>query len=198
VNVSRPAGSLSKPRNRRVAAVDSIDVTVGILVTVIGGVILATILGVSKLTRDRLKAKGEEATETIRIEPPAGLQASAAVRYALLHVRDGTDEVAGNEEPKNEVINFARADTTALEATLVYRRKLGCQFKCFVDVREGTLSPVDIELLAADRPWALDKPKPVLRNGYPWSRYHFLLREKYRVVATRDGFLNNYVDFTAT
>ncbi|HTL84177.1 MAG TPA: hypothetical protein VL856_03285, partial [Acidimicrobiia bacterium] len=53
VNVSRPAGSLSKPRNRRVAAVDSIDVTVGILVTVIGGVILATILGVSKLTRDR-------------------------------------------------------------------------------------------------------------------------------------------------
>src|SRR5689334_9152821 len=148
------------------------DVTVGILVTVIGGVILAATLALSKSIRDRVKAKGEEATETIRIEPPAGLQESTTVRYALLYVRDGTDEVAGQAEPRNEVVDFHRAGPTALEARLVYRRKLGCQFKCFFDIREGAMSRELIAMLTADGPWTLDEPKLVLREGDTWSRYH--------------------------
>jgi hypothetical protein len=169
---------------------------VEISVTVIGALIVAGLLAARRKGWGWFRAKRSSANEPIRIEPPHELSPSRGIRYALLYVRDGTDAIAGDEPPVNKTIEFTSVSPTTLEAKLVYRRALGCQFKCFFDVRDETFSVEDINRLTADRPWRLDGPKPVENDDARCTRYFFLLLDKYRLEETRDHFVNNYVEFT--
>lgn len=163
---------------------------------VIAGLIVAGFLAARRSGWGWFEAKRASAREPIRIEPPPELSPSRGIRYALLHVRDGTDAVAGDEPPANKTIEFKRVSPTTLEATVVYRRGLGCQFKCFFDVRDEEISVKDIERFMAGKRWRLDDPKPVDIDGYRCTRYYFLLLDKYRLLETNDHFTNNYVEFT--
>jgi hypothetical protein len=80
------------------------------------------------------------------------MAADHRLRFGLLHVRDGRGQES--DPPINEDRWFKTqgrpddaADAVALVAKTRYRRKLGLQFKCFVD-HEGVPFETVSELLA--------------------------------------------------
>jgi hypothetical protein len=107
------------------------------------------------------------------------------LQFGLLHVRDGKDEVPGSGDPINEEIPFKSIDRHGtIEATVIYTKRLGFQFKCFVDHRPYEYA--QIENLLRDAGFL--EPS---EGGGKKFRIWFIL-DGYRTYTTIDGFLNNY------
>jgi hypothetical protein len=107
------------------------------------------------------------------------------LRFEILHVRDGKDEVKDAGPLLNEEIPFRAIDRHGtLEANVKYSKRLGFQFKCFVNQGE----------------YSYEKLEQALRGGQfieitkgigPRFRLFFILQD-YPTYKTIDGFINNY------
>lgn len=65
------------------------------------------------------------------------------VRFGLLHVRDGKDQVADHGPLLNREIYFEHADRRkTLSAVVRYAKKIGFQFKCFADHPDLSLKSI--------------------------------------------------------
>ncbi len=107
------------------------------------------------------------------------------LKFGLLHVRDGKDQVSDKGRLLNRVIDFAEIDRHgALVANVTHASQLGFQFKCFVDHKgtsfdklKGLLSSNDYEGISEG-------------GGNPFRAW-FLL-PKYATCQTIDGITNNF------
>lgn len=107
------------------------------------------------------------------------------LRFWLLHVRDGKDEVKDAGPLLNEEIAFRSLDRHGtMEATVTYSKRIGFQFKCFAEQGEYTYEKVESLLKDSDF-------VEVSKGVGPKFRIFFILKE-YPTYKTIDGFLNNY------
>jgi len=107
------------------------------------------------------------------------------LRFELLHVRDGKDEVKDAGPLLNEEILFRAIDRHGtLEATVKYSKRLGFQFKCFVN--QGEYDYGRLEQLLKDNHFT-----EISKGVGPKFRIFFILPD-YQTYKTVDGFLNNY------
>ncbi len=107
------------------------------------------------------------------------------LQFGVLHVRDGKDEVPGHGDLENKEIPFRPVDRRGtMEATITYKKRLGFQFKCFVDHRQYPY--VEIEKLLKDAGF-LD---PSEGEGTKFRAWFIL--DGYPKYTTVDGFLNNF------
>jgi hypothetical protein len=127
---------------------------------------------------------GDTASARIIIHLPEDLQ-KLNLQFGVLHVRDGKDEVLGTGDIVNEEIPFRSVDRQGtMEATITYTKRLGFQFKCFVDHRQYEYAQIERLLKEAG---FLDPSE----GGGKKFRIWFIL-EGYPTYTTIDGFMNNY------
>jgi hypothetical protein len=108
------------------------------------------------------------------------------LKFGVLHVRDGKDEVRDSGPILNEEIPFKAIDRHGtMEATIRYRKTLGFQFKCFVDY-SGAYDDDKLEQLLKGA-----KFSNISKGQGPIHRIFFILDE-YPVYDTIDKFTNNY------
>jgi len=111
---------------------------------------------------------------------------SMSVRFGVLHVRDGKDQVADRGPLLNKEIYFEDVDDRGtLLATVHYDSVLGLQFKCFVDHRGYTFEVVK---QALERNGFTE----VTRGEGKALRAWFLL-PGYSLCSTVDGHTNNFL-----
>jgi hypothetical protein len=126
-----------------------------------------------------------DAKKNIAIKPSQKLL-NMSVRFGLLHVRDGKDEVVGHVPPLNEEIWFQNLDDRGtLVAAITYDRPLGFQFKCFVD--HGGLDYRKVKQALEESGFA-----QVSAGKGKAFRAWFILPE-YDTCKTVDKFTNNFV-----
>jgi hypothetical protein len=107
------------------------------------------------------------------------------LRFGLLHVRDGKDELRDSGPTLNEEIEFQAVDRRGtFEAVVKFSKRLGFQYKCFVDQGEHGFEKVEA-LLKSNRFVEISKGEGK-RN-----RIWFILPE-HPTYKTFDGFINNY------
>jgi hypothetical protein len=107
------------------------------------------------------------------------------LRFELLHVRDGKDEVKDSGPLLNEEVPFRAIDRHGtLEANVRYSKRLGFQFKCFVN--QGEYGYGQLEQLLKDSQFV-----EISKGVGPKFRIFFILQD-YPTYKTIDGFLNNY------
>jgi hypothetical protein len=83
-----------------------------------------------------LRSPEEIATARIVIHLGEDLQ-RLNLHFGVLHVRDGKDEVKDSGDIANEAVDFTPVDRHGtMQAVVRYRKRLGFQFKCFVDYGE--------------------------------------------------------------
>lgn len=84
---------------------------------------------------EKMVQLGEKRLARIVITIPEGLQAEN-VKFGLLHVRDGKDEMPDRGPLLNKWVRFSRPDRHGRSwAKVGYVRRLGFQFHCYVDYR---------------------------------------------------------------
>jgi hypothetical protein len=106
-------------------------------------------------------------------------------RFGLLHVRDGKDELKDAGPLLNQEIEFRAVDRRGtFEAVVKFSKRLGFQFKCFVD--HGEHGYEQIEALLKD-----NKFTEISKGEGKRNRIWFILPE-YPTYKTFDGFINNY------
>jgi hypothetical protein len=107
------------------------------------------------------------------------------LKFWLLHVRDGKDEVRDAGPLLNEEIAFRPVDRRGtMEATVRYAKSLGLQFKCFAEQGNHTFETVETRLK--------DNGFVEISKGVgPKFRVFFILTE-HPTYTTVDKFLNNY------
>ena len=137
----------------------------------------------------RAAAERERVRASIELRVSAGVAADDRLRFGLLHVRDGQGKES--DPPINEARWFetqgsssAAADTVTLIAETRYKRRLGLQFKCFVDHTEVQFETVS-ELLV--REVAIGE---ITRSARP-DRAMFLLASY--ETTSEDGLTNNFL-----
>jgi hypothetical protein len=109
----------------------------------------------------------------------------ANLRFGVLHARDGKDDIPGSGPILNEEVSFKQLDRHGtMEATISYSKRLGFQFKCFVD--HGELEYEKIKQLLEDAGF-LEISKGQGKRFRIW----FILKG-YPTYQTMDGFINNY------
>jgi hypothetical protein len=98
--------------------------------------------------------------------------------FAVRHVRDGKDEIADHGPLLNEDIPFKAVDKSGkIQATVKYARKLGFQYKCYVDflnsetfettkqkLSEAGFEQISQDLERENRAWFLIKGKPAVET----------------------------------
>jgi pimeloyl-ACP methyl ester carboxylesterase len=105
--------------------------------------------------------------------------------FTLLHMRDGKDEVKDSGPILNEEIPFRALDSRGtLEANVIYTKRLGFQFKCFVSQGRYDYDTI-LQLLKANR------FTEIAKGAGPNFRIYFILPE-YDTYKTTDDLLNNY------
>lgn len=157
----------------------------GVLVGVLAGA-GARLLSEAVLSRlRRWAAERERVNASIELRVSARVAADDRLKFGLLHVRDGRVQ---ESETINEEHWFERqgdaADAVTLIAETRYRRKLGLQFKCFVDHEDVRFETVS-ELLGREA--AIGEIMP---SGRP-ERAMFLLTS-YKTT-NEDGLTNNFL-----
>jgi len=107
------------------------------------------------------------------------------LRFWLLHVRDGKDEIKDAGPLLNEEIAFKSLDRHGtMEATVTYSKRIGFQFKCFVEQVDYPYERVEQLLKESD----FSEPS---KGVGPKYRIFFILKE-YPTYKTIDGFVNNF------
>jgi hypothetical protein len=107
------------------------------------------------------------------------------LQFELLHVRDGKDQVKDSGPLLNEEVPFRPIDRHGtLEAAVTYRKRLGFQFKCFVN--QGEVDYSKLEQLLKESGFV-----NISKGVGPRFRIFFVLQD-YPTYTTIDGFLNNY------
>ena len=83
---------------------------------------------------EKLSEQLEKTTTTIGIHVPIDLVVPE-IKFGLCYVRDGKEQTAGEPIPiKNKAIPFKSVDTRGhLQCKVRHSKRLGFQFKCFVD-----------------------------------------------------------------
>jgi hypothetical protein len=129
--------------------------------------------------------KGTE-TESARIVIHLSDELQALnLRFELLHVRDGKDEVRDAGPLLNQEISFRAIDRHGnLEATVQYTKRLGFQFKCFVN--QGDYDYDKLAQMLKDSHFT-----EISKGVGPKFRIFFILPD-YQKYTTVDGFVNNY------
>lgn len=162
----------------------SVGFTLGIVVGAGAAVAAAVVTGVWS----RLLSFARSTRSVIELDPEPELLVLVE-RFALLYVRDGKDVVAEAGPIRNRIAEFFPSDES--QATIVARfrhsRRLGAQFKCFVDFEGEPADLVGSKL----RRSGFDEPR---LDEHRDDRVWFLLHE-YPRVETVDGHTNNFVTF---
>jgi len=84
---------------------------------------------------EKMVRLAEKRLARIPITLPSSLRVQD-MRFGLLHVRDGKDEIPDRGPLLNRWIRFSRPDRSGrLWAKVWYARRLGFQFHCYVDYR---------------------------------------------------------------
>ncbi|MCP4594790.1 MAG: hypothetical protein GY842_29005 [bacterium] len=95
------------------------------------GVVVAAAL--ARYFAKLVRGKAGKRTARILIKVPLGLTGSD-MEFGLLHVRDGKDDVEDRGPLLNKTKSFKAVDERGtLAARIKYSKRLGFQFKCFVD-----------------------------------------------------------------
>ncbi|MGH8557504.1 MAG: hypothetical protein ACRESZ_08590 [Methylococcales bacterium] len=107
------------------------------------------------------------------------------IHFGLLHVRDGKDEVSDKGPLLNEEIPFKEIDRHGnMEAIVNFSKRIGFQFKCFVDYKPHEYDEVK-RLLESNNLRDISRGE-----GKPF-RLWFILSE-YSTYKTVDGIVNNF------
>jgi hypothetical protein len=131
-----------------------------------------------------LQNTSEVATAHIVIRLSDDLQ-KLNLHFGLLHVRDGKDELKDSGPLLNEEIEFRAVDRRGtLEAVVKFSKRLGFQFKCFVD--QGEYGYDRIETLLKD-----NKFVEISKGEGKRNRIWFILPDQ-STYKTFDEFINNY------
>lgn len=132
---------------------------------------------------EKMVRLAEKRLARIVITSPESLQAEN-VKFGLLHIRDGKDEIPDRGPLLNRWIRFSRPDRSGrLWAKVWYARRLGFQFHCYVDYRGYSFE--DIKRAVVDAGYT-----GVYPDKHP-GRAWFLL-PAYNTCRTVDGFENNF------
>jgi hypothetical protein len=160
---------------------------------VAGALAAAILAGLVFIGRSAIRSAREKTKAVIELDVSRGLADEGRLRFGLLHVRDGADQARDAGPPVNEVHWFRRkdGDEPRFFVSLRHTKKLGLQFKCFVDYSGMGFEQV-ADLLRQEE--ALGKIFDV-SEGQPGSnRAWFLLSSSsYPIVNTADGFRNNFL-----
>jgi len=149
-------------------------------VILVGGWLVLTVLLVLLL----VQKTSDAATARIVIHLGDDLQ-KLNLRFGVLHVRDGKDEMKDSGPILNEEIEFRPVDRRGtMEATVTYSKRLGFQFKSFVD--HGEYDYERIEQLLKNSQFT-----DISRGQGKKFRIWFILND-FPTYNTFDGFLNNY------
>lgn len=83
---------------------------------------------------EKFAAEFGKTTATVAIHVPIELVVPE-IKFGLCHVRDGKEQTAGEVTPiKNKALPFRRVDDRGhFQCNVRHRKRLGFQFKCFVD-----------------------------------------------------------------
>jgi hypothetical protein len=137
----------------------------------------------------RLSAERERVNALIELKISARVATDDRLRFGLLHVRDGRGKESG--QAINETRWFERpgvaSDVTDAATPLAetrYRRKLGLQFKCFVE-HSGVDYDTVFDLLAGEASIG-----EITRSARP-DRAMFLLASY--ETTNEDGLTNNFL-----
>ena len=107
------------------------------------------------------------------------------LHFGILHVRDGKDEVPGHGDLLNQEIPFQPIDRRGtIVAAVQYQKRLGFQFKCFVD-------PGSVEYERVQKLLEAAKFSDVSKGEGTTFRIWFILPD-YPKYKTTDGISNNY------
>jgi len=109
------------------------------------------------------------------------------LQFGLLHIRDGVDQQRDSGPLRNTEMAFAPVDRHGtLEVVVTYQKRLGFQFKCFVDA--GSRPFDEVSRLLAENGFVDVSPGQGVR-----SRIWFILNE-YPTVETdnKPPFKNNF------
>jgi hypothetical protein len=164
-----------------------LGVLVGVLVGVLAGA-GARLLSEAVLSAlRRWAAKREQVNASIELRV-SRVAADDRLKFGLLHVCDGRlqESETINEEHcfERQGVSAEAADAVTLIAETRYRRKLGLQFKCFVDHKDVRFETVS-ELLGREA--AIGEIMPSARP----ERAMFLLTS-YKTT-NEDGLTNNFL-----
>lgn len=163
------------------------ELEVTVLGGVIGGVAVAGI--VALFARSSATFPGWSMAR-ITITPPINdLSPTAGVRYTVRKIRDGTDQLKESSGLQNKNLSFRSVQGRELVAQVRYRKKLGFQFKCYLDLPEMR-SLQEVERLMFGTSWHSVSPDGTTPGGNPATRFWFLL-EGYPICVTVDGYTNN-------
>jgi hypothetical protein len=162
----------------------------GVLVGVLAGA-GARLLSEAVLSRlRRWAAERERVNASIELRVSARVAADDRLKFGLLHVRDGRVQESEtiNEEHwfERQGVSAEAADAVTLIAETRYRRKLGLQFKCFVDHEDVRFETVS-ELLGREA--AIGEITP---SGRPERAMFLLTSNKYKTT-NEDGLTNNFL-----
>lgn len=96
-------------------------------------IIAATILiPLIALVARKLWALAQSSVLSIELKVPDGTTPNG-VQFGVLHVRDGTDQQVDKGPIRNREIRFRKRSSDVLLAEVRHVRRLGCQYKGFVD-----------------------------------------------------------------
>jgi len=110
---------------------------------------------------------------------------SKDIKFGVLHVRDGKDEVADSGPLLNRPHYFRNIDNCGmLEATIRFSRRLGFQFKCFADLRGISFGEAKAIL---EKNGYLEITKGEGKQDRLW-----LIHFNYSTCVTVDGIKNNF------
>ena len=146
----------------------------------VGGILIPVVLYLARLA----KRSFDTCTLMISIDfcdsfPREG------TRFGVIHVRDGKDEVKGDEDPINRIKYFrVRWETGTGTVRIRYRKHLGCQFKCFVDCAAIPSEQV-AQLLR-------DKGFEDVSRDHQISTRTWLIDPRFVKTETKDGYINNF------
>jgi hypothetical protein len=128
----------------------------------------------------RLDAKAEE---TIRLRVTDELQ-RRNLQFGVLHVRDGKEQTADYGPLLNDPLFLEPEDGNRYSTTIEYTKRLGVQFKCFVNYGDNDYD--DIERLLEEAGY------DSISQGAPGSRRAWFLLREYREYETPTGEVNNF------
>ena len=129
-------------------------------------------------------ARTGKRTAIVRVACPRSLRRDG-ITFGLLHVRDGKDQVDDKGPLLNRTVKFSGPDIRGmLTAKVRFDRRLGFQFKCFVDHGALAIDEVKAALIGSGF-------TDIGKGGGPPRRVWFLTPD-YGTCQTVDGITNNF------
>ena len=190
-----------------ISAMDPMEVaqTTGIIAAV-GTVINAATRGVLNAVTTWYHSRIKTYVITARAQIPATLKEK--ISFHCLIVRYGTDQYIEkmaseidrqNGQLQNRILNVkssggAHGSETEFTLALPVHRRLGTQFKCFVDARKDAL-PKDKDAFIREVKKFLESSKIATDISTSSSEHHcrvYFLLSRFAAVETVDGFQNNH------